>query len=38
MSKNYEICILVKLIPKRMFTKGFKKSKNKMRLSDAAQN
>jgi hypothetical protein len=37
-SKNYEICTPVKLMPRRMYTKCFKKYKNKMRSSDIAQN
>jgi hypothetical protein len=37
-SKNYEICTPAKLIVKHIFTKSFKKSKNKMRSSDTAQN
>jgi hypothetical protein len=36
MSKNYEICTTAKLIARCMFTKSFKKSKNKMRSSDTA--
>jgi hypothetical protein len=38
MSKNYEICTYAKLLARRIFTKSFKKSKNKMRSSDIAQN
>jgi hypothetical protein len=36
-SKNYELCTLAKLIPKRMFTKSFKKCKNKMRSSGTTE-
>jgi hypothetical protein len=36
-SKNYEIGTHSKLIPRHTFTKSFKKSKNKMRSSDAVQ-